>query len=408
MHSSSTPGIVRLVASHIIAVVLFLGIALPVNASTSHAADMIYMAAVREAIVQAHLPLGVQKKVLADVAEARRSARGPSIDSTRRQLAAATDVLDTAEASNVPLVLRVNIRKAIDKMSDYFRALPADTIVPVTIRAFTAPDAPAADGVTIRVDGNDVAETAADGTAAVNVAAGDHEFVAVASLDTGGVVTTTIASDQTAPVDIVMQPGGDYALDREMRLDEAPDGIVPRDFTSFTLRFIDSGGATIPLTALTQAQLLFSGNRNSIDANLSVTADGTIVVTNANALRDSLLDKYGPFGIAIRGSDAQGHTYRGSVAFDLGRFHASGVVSGPPGVPTSGIPIRITNQRNQLSFWATTGVGGAVSYPSWLAEGSYSVAVEVMSGDLLYHAYDSFVLGSDRTFSVTLQSMTGQ
>jgi hypothetical protein len=360
--------------------------------------------ALREAVVKARLPLDLQQKILAGAVKVRRTMARPSRDfgvQGRHQLLDADRALDRA---NIPSEVKTEIRMAIDKLSTPMRPVPTDLDVQVIVRTFTAPSVAAGAGVVIRVDGEDTALTGADGTATLKVSTGDHQITAVQSLDTGGTIQATISANQSSPVDIVMQPGGDYALVRDIVTAEAVDGVVPRDFSSFTLRFVDDAGNPIALNAILSAQLLHSGKTTNILSNFALRTAGEAAAVDIETFRASLIDKYGPFDIRLRGTDALGRTYSNTVRFDLGRYRASGSVAAPADVPLGGISVRITNQRSGFSFWATTSSSGAVSFPALLPEGMYIIAAETISGGIRYHDYDAFRLEADNSFALTLHS----
>jgi hypothetical protein len=364
-------------------------------------------AALREAVANARLPLDLQQKVLAGAVKARRGAARPARNRGTEAWEPLLDSDRALEEASVPAEVKTKIRAALDKLSAQLRVAPTELEVAVTVRTFSEPTVAAGAGVSIRVDGEELALTGIDGTATIEVSAGDHQFTATSSLDTGGTTNTTIDANPQSPVDIVMRPGGDYALVRDLEMVEAVDGVVPRDTSSFTLRFLDAGETPIALTAILRAQLLHSGKTTDITSDLTLTPAGAASAANMETFRASLVDKYGPFDLRLRGTDALGHTYANTVRFDLGRYHASGTIEAPAGVPTAGIPVRISNQRNGLSFWATTGGGGTVSFPPLLPEGMYTIAAEVVSGDIRYHAYDAFRLEGDNSFALTLRSFVG-
>src|ERR1043165_4290879 len=144
-------------------------------------------------------------------------------------------VLDRPDARRLPAEVRASLQRRLKVLSESLRNAPVTLSVPITVRVFTIDEndtqVAAGSGVSVRVDGFEVALTDSAGTAVVNVNDGDHLFAAASAINFGGSVMSTISSGQANPVDVVMGTGGDYSLAAALQIDEAADGVVPADFS---------------------------------------------------------------------------------------------------------------------------------------------------------------------------------
>jgi hypothetical protein len=368
----------------------------------------------RAALVDAKLPTGLSQALGAKLVKAARLAAAGSpkaLDAAAQQIAEAEGLLDETSARKIPADVRETLRRRFEALSESLRRAPVVMSTPVTVRAWTVDElganVAAGAAVSVRVDGAEVAQTAADGTASIGVAEGDHVFTAAAAVDVGASMTATIAGGSTPPpIDIVMGTGGDFSFPCALQIDDATDNVVAANLSSFTLRLRDGGGAAIALQQLTSAAFESPKGLSNMTAAFAVGSAGEVSATDAVALRTALLDSFGPFTISIRGTDAQGRPYRGSARFDIGRYHLTGVLSGPPSVSVAALPVRVTNQRNGFSFWTTTTAAGGIAFPAALPEGVYIARCETVSGGVRYIAHTAFVLDSDKNFTASLQSLT--
>jgi hypothetical protein len=248
------------------------------------------------------------------------------------------------------------------------------------------------------VDGDDLATTGADGTAVVQVPPGEHELVAVASVNSGNAQPITVEAAGNAPVDLTLD-SGDFSRQGDARLAAMLDGVVPSSFSTFPARLIDAAGNILPMAQLLSLRIDSAGATREVAAQLA--ADGTLAVTDPAALRTWLLDQYGPFDFHLRAADAAGEVYSASLRFDMGRHHLSGIVGAPAGVILTGVVVRLSNQRNGLTFWATIS-GNTFAVADALPEGPYTIAVEMASANVGYHDYAAVNLDADKSVQLSL------
>jgi hypothetical protein len=367
----------------------------------------------REALADSRLPASLSealgRKLL--IASHFGTQSDAALQGAAQQIDQASAILNGPQALGVSAEVRAALRRRLERLSESLRHAAVTASVPITVRAFvadeTGTEAAAGAGVSVRVDGFEVALTDAGGTATVNVGDGEHLFAAASGIDFGGSVLSTVDSSQAAPIDVLMGVGGDYSLAASLQVDEATDGVVASDLSSFTLRFRDPAGAPIPVQQLLGVYVESSTGTTNVTSSFSVATAGTLRANDPASFRTALLNSYGPFLVRARAVDATGHPYRGTANIDLGRYHLSGSLSGPPGVPVSGVPVSITNQRDGFSFWATTSSGGVVVFPQALPEGVYSARCEVVSGGVRYLGRAAFVASAGGNFSMALRTVDG-
>jgi hypothetical protein len=362
----------------------------------------------RVAVARMRAPQQIHREFDNALMEARRMAHSNS----RRLLPVALQKLDGAitslkhfsgAASGVSSDSQIS--EAIQAFSRCLHTTDDATPVQLTVRVFIGENVPASGGITISIDGENVATTSADGTASVSTSPGDHTFGAVAAVDTGAFTTVSVESGQTTPIDLVMGKG-DFSMHYDLSIGQSVDGVVPRDFPAFSLRFLSPDGVTVPLTSLLSAEIVSAGGVKDVTSGAQFATDGSLTLADPDGLRAWLLDQYGPFDVHVRATDVQGQTYSNSIRFDLGRYSLAASFSAPSGVSVDGMPVRITNYRDGLSFWATV-TGTSFTYPALLPEGSWAIAAETASNGTGYHGYDAVVLDRDQNVGITMISFAG-
>ena len=361
--------------------------------------------AARLAVANAQLSRDSQQQVLSKLQSAWTAARSNAPDgytTALSQLALAKQVLTTTPFHSVPAEQIAKISDAIDAFSACLQSAAAVIPVPVTVRVFSAPDVPAGAGVNILVDDEQRATTADDSTVSVSVSPGDHRFTAVQFVNIGGSASATIADGQPATIDIVLA-SGDFATSATLKIDESFDGVVSRDFTSFTLHLIDAYGNTVAIKKIVELELTGGGIITNVASRFTIKIAGSAFASDKTGLRDLLLDQFGPYELRLRALDQVGKTWRGATRFDLGRYHATGTILAPSGVTPEGVPLRLTNQRNHYAFWQTSAPKGAITFPAYLPEGPYIVSCEFVQNGMRYQAADAFVLDADKSFSITVK-----
>lgn len=361
----------------------------------------------RGALVDAHLPQQLLTTFCRKLNEAASLAASPSATARAgalRRLDEARQLLDQPDMGMVNTGVRQALHLRLEALTAATRNSLTTNSAPLTVHVFLATDTnpvAAGAGVSVRVDGVEVTTTGPDGVATVNVTTDDRVVAAASAIDFGGSVR--LPSDGTTPssVDVVMESGSDFSLAGAGDIDEQTDGVVPGDFTSFTVSLRDTFGTPISIAQINSVQLDTATGPRDLTADFTRVADGKIATMNAAALRAVLLDGYGPHLLTVRASDAQSRPFAGRVQFDLGRHHVTGTLTSTSGIPLSGVPLRLTNQRNHFSFWTTTAAGGSVTFPRLLPEGLYIAHAETVSNGIRYFAHTSFVAESDTTFTAS-------
>jgi hypothetical protein len=396
-----------------VAALLLLTAALAVSARAQLPCQPSYEAAVA-AIDGARIKQGDKQKLLSKVTNAWRayaSAKKNGAEQAARQLDVALRQLDSPPTKTIAPGVRADLRRAIRAFRDCISGAPQVEPATLTVRAFLPSDAatdgrgdPAGAGVIIRSAGVEYGATGEDGTATVQVPAGTHNVEARLYPSNAGEAEVTLAPGEVRAVDIVLDEGKELTESTTLVLDEAPDGVLGRNFTTFRLRFLD-GETTVPLTEFDEVALDPHGAAPVfVEGMFALQADGSIAATNVAALRNLLLQRPGAIELRVHGTDARGRTHDRTVKFYLSRFRVRGTLIAPPsftGLNTSGVVVTGTILNTDLVFTAVSDAAGVFEFPL-LPTGNLEFRSETLQNGKYYYGQGILVLGRDTSLRVNM------
>lgn len=267
--------------------------------------------------------------------------------------------------------------------------------------------APAGPGVIIRVDSKEVGKTGAGGTAKLQVPAGQHLIETVLYPSSYGQATVTLTAGKAKQVDIILDDSKEPTENTILTLDQLKDGVLARNFTTFTMRFLN-GQQTVPLRKLEEVELLDPNGGSSLDLkNLFVLqTNGSIVATNVNALRNVLLSRSGAIEIDCLGYDATGRTHANVLRIYLSSYRVVGTLKPPPSFPSlqvSGLYIRANILNTNLSFYAVSDSTGRFEFPL-LPSGTLEFTSQNKQNGKYYYGQGTVVLNGDILLTVNMLS----
>jgi len=271
---------------------------------------------------------------------------------------------------------------------------------------------PAGSGVVIKVNGVNLGQTGPDGSLTVAVPPGTVNVRAFEPQLAGGFGTIDLAPDASGTLDIVMEGEG-LVEPSTLKIDEAQNGIVDRNFNAFTLRFVNAANQTVVLTGFDDA---FLEARNFSNINLTsfftVQPNGTIGTPIApifvDTLRSFLQGIDGEIEINVHGTDAEGLSYNGRVKFYVGRFTINGTLAAPPSnlaLSVGNIPVKATllGLGGDIVFETVSDAQGRFTFSS-IPAGPVAFDVTTTQSGQVYSGFGAFSMDGNK--NVTLNLLT--
>ena len=399
----------------IVAAVLLTALWPGAEAAPSPAAcDSSYEAAVA-AIQDARLGLGLERKLLTKVDNAWRvykSGLKNSQNNAGKQLESVLRLLDSPATKQIPAASREKIRKAIQNFLACLSGAPPVDTATLTVRTFLPSDVavdgrgdPAGAGVIIKIGGLEFGVTGADGTATLQVPAGTLQVTAVRYPSNMGEGEITLAAGETGQLNIIVDEGKEAAEATDVVLDEAPDGMLNRNFTTFTLRFLNDE-TTVQLQKLVEIELIdpLGGAPTFIENMFALQTDGRIITTNINGLRSLLLSRSGAIEIRVLAFDSQGRTHNNKVRFYVSSFRVVGTLQAPPSFPglnRAGINVTAAILNTDLVFHAVSDSAGTFEFPL-LPTGNMEFRSETFQNQKYYYGQGIVVLNGNKSLAVNM------
>ena len=363
-------------------------------------------AAFTDALTRARLPEGANRRVFVKVSNAWRtygSGTAQSAGKAAGQLNAAAAMLNGA--AGVPDESRDAVRSAIAALSACMATPLQTATVPVRVYLEGTPPRPAGAGVSILVDGEEAAKTAADGTAIVTAAVGLHQISAQQLPDLEGhVPQVEVAAQNTSPVDVTMRAGVDLTFPARLEVAEAPDAVLSKNFKGLSLQLFDDADAPIRLRRIDMLAVISETGAAEVSKYFTVRGDGTIALSNAHGFAAAVLKAADPVTVRLRGRDTKGFEYRGTTQLSLGRYTSTAQIVPPAGVTLDrgSIFIALTNNSTNFSYWSRSSPSGNADFPQ-LPPGTYLVTCDTVQGKKHYFGRTAFTLDADKkTFQVPL------
>jgi len=370
--------------------------------------------AVITAIDSAQIKQGDKQKLVSKADNGWRMympAKKNSSQQALQQLDVALQQLDSSATKSIAPSIRETLRRAIQGFRDCMSGRLEVETATLTVRVFLPSDA-AADGrgdaagagVIIKSAGVEYATTGAEGIATMQVPAGTHTIEARLYPSNAGEAEITLAAGETRTIDLILDEGKELTEATTLALDELQDGMLNRNFTSFTLRFLD-GEATVALHGFEDVTLdPFSAAPISVESLFALQPDGSLMATNLSALRSFLLQRSGAIELRAHGTDGRGRIHDRTLKFYLSRVRVRGALIAPPSFPglrTVGVNVTATILNTDLVFNAVSDASGIFELPL-LPSGNLEFRSESLQNGKYYYGQGILVLNGDKSLRVNM------
>ncbi len=277
-------------------------------------------------------------------------------------------------------------------------------------------------GTIIRIDGQEVGVTGADGTLTVQVVPGPRDVVAFIRSDRGARESVDLAPGANETLDLVLKSTKLPLLeDYDLIILEAQSGILPQDFASLTLVFRRPDGSPIALDLINGLTLtgIAQGSASEetgggqpitdpvrLDEFFALAPDGlSIIATDVEGLRTVLSAFVGQVQIyGIVSNLTEGMVYETFATMNLGRFTINGQLSPPPSNPTlpvDAIPVKLNLLGTNIELEILSDVGGALSFTS-LPFGSVNLRAETEDSGIVYSGAGITFMDADKDVTINL------
>jgi hypothetical protein len=367
------------------------------------------------AIENEKLAQGLDRKLTTKVENAWRIFQAGEVNHKEiavRDLDVALHLLDSEATRQISLAVVERLRGAIQTLKNCFNGVPTIPVATLTVRTFLQSDAapdgrgePAGEGVSIRVDGVELGVTGLDGMAVVEVPTGPITVEARRYPSSAGAAGVNLVAGATGTVEIVLDDGKELAEDTKLWLVEAPDGVLDRSFSSFTLQFRDNDGVVLLQDFEEVALLHPAGGASTFVTHLfSLQPDGSLLASNVEALRSQLVARSGKIELRVHGTDDRGRIHDNVVRFYLSRFRVAGRLVAPPsnpGLSTAGIYVTATILNTELVFHAVSDATGSFELPL-LPSGNLEFSSETIQDGKYYYGQGIAVLNRDLSLTVNM------
>ncbi len=358
---------------------------------------------------------GVQQKLRTKVENAWRMYRfDQPTKNSLKQLDVALRQLESPPTKTLSPSARAALSEAIRALRGCLAGAPPPNTATLIVRAHqldeTAPDlfgAPVP-GAYVRVDGEPVGQTGADGSLTVQVPAGAIAVKVIVPSFSEGQASVNLPPGATDEVRILLDDSKEVVESTRLRLVEAPEDILPQSFASFTLEFF-SDKTVVPLVRIEQVDLLdLDGNvAASLDSYFSLSASGAIVATNVAGLRSVLAGETQAVSVRAQGVDALGFTHADTVRFRMGFYQLIGYLVPPPSNPTlavAGLAVKVEILGTGIVLQRTTDALGRFDV-SATPVGNVAFDSQTFQGGIYYYGQGTIFLTSSRTISVVMRSV---
>lgn len=345
----------------------------------------------KAAIVAARVGRGLEMKLLTKVDDAWRAYRSGKKNAQKdalHDLDVALGLLDKNSTKQLPADIRTTVTDAITAFHHCIET-GAVTTASLTVRV-TRPsiDTPGATvlvaGAIVRVNGVEVATTATSGQVTVDVPAGETAIEAVVYPMEAAATGVTLAAGTAQTVELRLTDS-EPEENTQLGLDEAPDGVLPASFGSFTLRFLDPTGARVALRSIEEVQLRRSDGSGWTywPEAFRVAVDGSLQPADLANWRTVLTNQSGRLELGVSAIDTRGRVHQGTFIFYLGSVAVEGHLVAPPSnpaLPIGGIPVFASILNTDVVFRAVTAADGSFTFPS-LPRGNLELDVTTVGAD---------------------------
>lgn len=368
------------------------------------------------AIDNAAIGVGNQTKLRSHVNNAWRksiSGKKQSLDNALKDLDQALKLLASNATSHVPAQTRASLTAAIQSLRACLAGSNPSETATLQVRTFlpsdVAPDGisgPAPAGVIIFIDDVELGITNASGEISLQVPARTLKVEARLYPSNAGETEVTLAPNETKQVDIILQDGKELSENATLKVDQLVDGILDRNFTALTLRFIKDDGSTVVLKQLDLVAVLsVAGGASQFATGMfTLQPDGALTLNNVAGFRSLLLSQPGKILLNAHGEDANGRVYDQTAEFFISAFKVVGHLSAPPsnpGLNTSGITVTGTILNTALVFNVVSDASGNFEFPL-LPSGNLEIFSETLQNGTFYYGQGVMVLNGNKSVNLNM------
>jgi len=371
---------------------------------------------VLSAIDNAAIGVGNQTKLRSHVNNAWRksiSGKKQGLDNALKDLDQALKLLASNATSHVPPQTRASLTAAIQSMRACLAGSNPSETATLQVRTFlpsdVSPDGiggPAPAGVIIFIDDVEFGITNASGEITLQVPARTLQVEARLYPSNSGETEVTLAPNETKQVDIILQEGKELSENATLKVDQLVDGILDRNFTALTLRFIKDDGSTVVLKQLDLVAVVsVAGGASQFATGMfTLQPDGTLTLNNVAGFRTLLLSQPGKILLNAHGEDANGRVYDQTAEFFISAFKVVGHLSAPPSNPalnTSGITVTGTILNTALVFNVVSDASGNFEFPL-LPTGNLEIFSETLQNGSFYYGQGVLVLNGNKSVNLNM------
>lgn len=373
------------------------------------------------AIDNAAIGVGNKTKLRSHVNIAWRkfsSGKKESLNNALKDLDQALKLLASNATAQIPAQTRASLTEAIQSMRTCLASSAPTETATLKVRTFlpsdVSPDGisgPAPAGVIIFVDNVEFGITNASGKITLQVPARTLHIEARLYPSNSGETEVTLAPNETKQVDIILQDGKELSENATLKVDQVVDGVLDRNFTALTLRFIKDDGSTAVLKQIDLVALvsMAGGASRFATGMFTLQPDGTLILNNVAGFRSLLLTPAGKILLNVHGEDANGRVYDRTAEFFTSAFKIVGQLSAPPSNPalnTSGITVTGKFLNTPLVFNVVSDANGNFEFPL-LPFGNFELFSETFQNGSFYYGQGMLALNfSNKSVNLNMLATT--
>jgi len=364
------------------------------------------------------VPEAIRTRVSRAVQRASALSRFDRSDEALAKLEALIALLDGPRGERVQDRQRAELTQAIRAMKRCLEARPQQPLTWITIAVFDEPNTPdrsrgdsAGAGVFVEAEGITIGRTGADGTLEAKLPLGVVEVTATKYPSSWGAGMVTVSAGESQTVSIVMAGDKEPSVETDLLLEEAPDGILPANSASITLKFTDDGD---PVRIETIESIVISdadGDDNEEVGRSFAVSDGVIIPTDATAVLRILehrSENGRPVRLSASAVDPDGQTRYGEVKFQTGRYKLTVTLAAPPSNPAlrvSNIPVRVSVGGGDVAIARVSDASGHFEI-DLLPDATLHIDAHTTASANHYYADASVTLCGNTSATILLRSVT--
>jgi hypothetical protein len=364
------------------------------------------------------VPEAIRRTVRRSVQRASALSRLDRADEALAKLDALIALMDGPRGERVQDGQRAELTQSIRALKRCLAARPQQPLTWVTIAVFDEPNTPdvgrgdpAGAGVFVEVEGITIGRTGADGTLEAKLPLGVVEVAATKYPSSWGAGSITVSAGESQTVSIVMLGDKEPSEETDLLLEEAPDGILPANPASITLKFTEDGHPVRIETIESIEMSDVDGGGNEDLGRSFAVRDGVMIPTDTAAVL-RILEQRSENGRPVRlnasAVDLDGRTRYGEVTFQTGRYKLTVTLAAPPSNPAlrvSNIPVRVTVGGGDVAIARVSDASGHFEI-DLLPDATLQIDAHTTASADHYYA-DAFVtLCGNTSATILLRSVT--